>query len=268
MRVTEASLEALSERLARETPVDVLRFVHRTFGRRAAILTSMQRAGTWLCRLADRAGLDFDVLFVDTGVLHEETRRTRDELARAHTNLRVITLSPARTFAAQTAEEGLLYLSVEGQERCCELRKAAPLHAQRGRYDALVSALRQGEGGARSKVRPVGLDLVMGALRVHPLAHVTNAELNRALAEDPGVVVNPLHAMGFRTIGCFPCTTPVLPDEPERAGRWRHLASVQYCGINPVDRGAAEGAIELDDRYAEALGASPSPPTPLPAGEG
>ncbi|MDI1443157.1 phosphoadenosine phosphosulfate reductase family protein [Polyangium sp. 6x1] len=253
MRVTDAGLEALNGRLASAAPLDVLRFVHQTFGRRAAILTSMQRAGTWLCRLADQAGLDFDVLFVDTGVLHEQTRATRDELARTHTNLRVITLSPTRTFAEQTAEEGLLYLSVEGQERCCDLRKTAPLHALRGRYDVLVSALRQGEGGARSKVRPVGIDLAMGALRVHPLAHVTNEALDQAIAADPGVVVNPLHAMGFRTIGCFPCTTPVLPDESERAGRWRHLASVQYCGINPVDRGVAEGGIELDDRYAEAL---------------
>src|SRR5688572_11965527 len=115
MRVTEASLEALNARLEGAEPLDVLRFVHRTFGKRAAILSSMQRAGTLLCRLADRAGLDFDVVFVDTGVLHTETLRTRDELARTHPHLRVITLSPARTFAEQTAEEGLLYLSPDGQ---------------------------------------------------------------------------------------------------------------------------------------------------------
>jgi phosphoadenosine phosphosulfate reductase len=60
--------------------------------------------------------------------------------------------------------------------------------------------------------------------------------------------------MGFPTIGCFPCTTPVLPDEPERAGRWRHLASVTYCGINPVDRSEDDdGGIDLDDRYRAAL---------------
>jgi phosphoadenosine phosphosulfate reductase len=61
--------------------------------------------------------------------------------------------------------------------------------------------------------------------------------------------------MGFPTIGCFPCTTPVLPGEPERAGRWRHLAGVDYCGINPTDRAPeAPSFIELDDRYAPALG--------------
>lgn len=250
MHITERHLEPLNRRFQGAPPVELLRFVHETFGSRAAILSSMQRAGTAMCHMADRAGLSFDVLFVDTGVLHAETLATRDELARTHPNLRVVTLSPERSFAQQTREEGLLYLSKEGQERCCDLRKSAPLRAVRGRYDALVAALRRGEGGARSKVTPFGLDLANNALRVHPFASLSNEELDAYLAAHPDVVVNPLHAMGFRTIGCFPCTTPVLPDEPERAGRWRHLANVTYCGINPVDRGETEGGIELDDRYA------------------
>jgi phosphoadenosine phosphosulfate reductase len=46
----------------------------------------------------------------------------------------------------------------------------------------------------------------------------------------------------------------VRPDEPERAGRWRHLAGVDYCGINPTDRRSeGETFIELDDRYAPAF---------------
>jgi phosphoadenosine phosphosulfate reductase len=64
------------------------------------------------------------------------------------------------------------------------------------------------------------------------------------------MALNPLHAMGFPSIGCYTCTTPILPGEPERAGRWRHLAGVEYCGINPQDRGVVETSIELDDRYA------------------
>lgn len=253
MRVSRVELEGLNTRFQDADPLETLRFAHETFGRRAAILSSMQRAGTALCYLADRAGLDFDVLFVDTGVLHQETLATRDELARTHPHLRVRTLAPERTFAQQTAEEGLLYLSREGQERCCELRKSAPLAKVRGQYDALIGALRRGEGGARAAVETFGVDPEMNALRIHPFAKVAADELDALIVQAPGVVMNPLHAMGFPTIGCFPCTTPVLPDEPERAGRWRHLASVQYCGINPVDRARA-GEIELEDRYAAALG--------------
>jgi len=218
MRVTEPLLRSLNERFAEAEPIAILRFAREAFGERAAILSSMQRAGTALCHLADRAGLAFDVLFVDTGVLHQETLATRDALRAAHPNLRVVTLAPARTFAEQTRDEGLLYMTREGQERCCHLRKTEPLLAVKGRYDALLGAVRRDEGGARSRVRVFELDPAMGALRVQPFAGLTNEALDAYLAEHPDVVVNPLHAMGFPTIGCFPCTTPVRPDEPARAG--------------------------------------------------
>ena len=253
MRITPSLLEALNERFEAETPVGLLRFVHEVFGPRVAILSSMQRAGTALCHMADRAGLSFDVLFVDTGVLHAETLQTRDALAVTHPRLTVRTLHPAQSFAAQTAAEGLLYLSPEGQERCCDRRKTAPLLSQKGRYDALINGLRRDEGGKRARVRPFGVDPAMNALRIHPFAGLSREDLDAYIDAHPDVVMNPLHAMGFPSIGCFTCTTPVRPDEPERAGRWRHLAGVAYCGINPVDRGAAIDVIELDDRYASAL---------------
>jgi phosphoadenosine phosphosulfate reductase len=253
MQIAASDLDALDRRFADASPVDILRFAHSVFGARLAILSSMQRAGTMLCHMADRAGLDVDVLFVDTGVLHAETLATRDRLAATHRHLRVVTLSPERTFAEQTRVEGVLYLTREGQERCCDLRKSVPLHGARGRYDALVGALRRDEGGARSKVRVFDVDTEMNALRVHPLVNVTRAQIDAYAREHEDVVVNPLHAMGFPTIGCFPCTTPVREDEAERAGRWRHLAGVEYCGINPTDRGGAK-TVTLDERYRAALG--------------
>jgi phosphoadenosine phosphosulfate reductase len=60
--------------------------------------------------------------------------------------------------------------------------------------------------------------------------------------------------MGFPTIGCYTCTTPVRPDEDARAGRWRHLADVAYCGINPTDRRQdAPEAVEVGDQVGELL---------------
>jgi phosphoadenosine phosphosulfate reductase len=254
MRLVRKDLETVNGELERLTPLAFLRWAHTTFGKRAAILSSMQRAGSVLCHMADRAGLDFDVLFVDTGVLHRETLETRDALARTHGKLRVRTLSPERSFADQTRHEGVLYLSKEGQERCCDLRKNAPLRSVRGQYDALLGALRRGEGGARSEISPLSLDVELNLLRVHPFVSFGKEDLEKYVESHRDVVINPLHSMGFPTIGCFPCTTPVREDEPERAGRWRHLAGVEYCGINPSDRSdAAEGGIEIDDRYALAL---------------
>ncbi len=256
MRLYRRDLEAVSRRLESRSPIEILTWAHATFGSRAAILSSMQRAGSVLCHMADRAGLGFDVLFVDTGVLHRETLETRDQVARSHRRLNLVTLSPERTFAEQTKDEGLLYVSREGQERCCDLRKSAPLRSVRGRYDALVSALRRGEGGARSRINVLDLDDELGALRVHPFVAFATADLDAYVAAHADVAINPLHAMGFPTIGCFPCPTPVRPDEPERAGRWRHLAGVEYCGINPTDRGqGVEASLEIDDRYARVFAA-------------
>jgi len=258
MRLLRKDLENINARLETQSPQEILGWVAATFGPRAAILSSMQKAGTALCHIAEQAGKPFDVLFVDTGVLHQETLMTRDLLARSHRHLRVITLSPAQSFAEQTRELGLLYLSREGQEQCCDLRKTAPLHGVRGRYDVFVSGLRRQEGKARSRIGMIELDEAMGALRVHPLANWSADDLERYLASHAGAVVNPLHHMGFPTIGCFTCTTPVRPDEPERAGRWRHLAGVDYCGINPTDRSPAnEASIDLDERYRAALSLGP-----------
>jgi phosphoadenosine phosphosulfate reductase len=246
-------LEALNARLEASAPLDILRWTQATFGGRAAILSSMQRAGSVLCHMADRAGLPYDVLFVDTGVLHPETLATRDALAASHPHLNVVTLTPERSLLEQTEQEGLLYITKEGQERCCDLRKSAPLRAVRGRYDALIAALRRDEGGARRAIRVLELDHEMGALRVHPFAAASREQLEVYEREHPDVVLNPLHRLGFPTIGCYTCTTPVLPDEPERAGRWRHLAGVTYCGINPTDRVAEDRPIELDDAYRSHL---------------
>jgi phosphoadenosine phosphosulfate reductase len=168
----------------------------------------------------------------------------------------VRTLGPELDFATQTAREGVLYLSKEGQERCCDLRKSAPLRAVTGQYDALIGALRRDEGGKRAGVRIFDLDAEMNALRIHPFAGLDREALDAYVAAHADVVLNPLHSMGFPTIGCFPCTTPVRPDEGERAGRWRHLAGVEYCGINPTDRGGPPPSIDLDDRYAALLGAA------------
>ena len=236
MLIDNPTLATLEAALSALSPLDLLRLTHEVFGPRAAILSSMQRAGTALCHLADRARLGFDVLFVDTGVLHAETLSTRDRLIESHPHLRVRTLMPERSFEQQTRDEGLLYLSKEGQERCCGLRKSEPLAKVKGEYDVLIGALRKGEGGPRASVTRVAVDPALSVLRIHPFADWSAADLNRYFAEHPDVVLNPLHLMGFPTIGCFPCTTPGRPDEDERAGRWRHLADVAYCGINPTDR--------------------------------
>ena len=45
------------------------------------------------------------------------------------------------------------------------------------------------------------------------------------------VPYNPLHDLGYPSIGCRPCTSPVLPGEDDRPGRWRGSARTE-CGLH------------------------------------
>lgn len=233
-KLAQSDLRLLNERLESSSPQEIIRWAAGLFGTRLAVMSAMQKAGTTVCHMVSSLGLKLDVLFVDTGVLFPETYETRDRVHSEY-GLNVVTLQPELTMAEQTSQLGVLYLTKEGQERCCDLRKTVPLLQARGRYDALISSLRRGDGEARANVPILAVDPKMNCLRINALANFDSEQMADYVREHQ-VIVNPLHDQGYTTIGCNRCTTPVLPDEPRRAGRWRHLGQWSaYCGINPTD---------------------------------
>ena len=233
-RLTQADLAALNAQFETSSPPDLIRWAHGLFGDRLAALSTMQRAGSAVCHMLGELKLGVPVLFVDTGVLFPESLAHRDRIADLY-GLEVRTLSPALTMAEQTDEYGALYLTPEGQAECCKMRKSDPLLAVADQYDALISSLRRSDGGPRGRTPVLSCDPETNTLRINPLVTVPDEEL-KAYTERHAIPPNPLHAQGYATIGCNRCTTPVLPGEPKRAGRWRHLGPwSQYCGINPTD---------------------------------
>lgn len=245
-RLTQADLAPLNKTLEERTPQELLSWASSIFGDRLAILSAMQLAGSIVCHMVSKAKLQIPVLFVDTGVNFQETLDTRDRLINEQ-GLNVITLHPEMTMADQIKKFGILYLTPEGQKECCHMRKIEPLQTARGKYDGIIGSLRRAEGGRRGGVPILALDPEMNAVRVNVLANMTDEQFHQYVAEHD-VIVNPLHDQGFTTISCNRCTTPVLPNEPPRAGRWRHLGPWSaYCHINPTDKddGTSQG-IQLE----------------------
>ena len=119
--------------------------------------------------------VDADVasLFVDTGVLFEETLETRDRMIEEY-GLNIVTLAPEQTMADQTAELGVLYLSVDGQKQCCDLRKTQPLLKVADEYDALLGSLRRSDGGNRAACPILAVDSATNTLRVNPMVNISN----------------------------------------------------------------------------------------------
>lgn len=233
-RLSQADLSQLNKTFEERTPDELLQWASTIFGTRVAALSAMQMAGSVICHMLYRLQINMRVLFVDTGVNFQETLDTRDRLAREY-QLEIVTLKPRQSMDEQTKQYGILYLTADGQKECCEMRKTAPLHEARGQFDCLVGSLRRAEGGARGRCPILSVDPQMNCLRINPLANLGDDAMDRYIAEH-SVIINPLHFQGFSTISCNRCTTPVLPGEPKRAGRWRHLGPWSvYCGINPTD---------------------------------
>ncbi len=237
-RLSQADLVDLNQTFEERTPQELIAWAKEIFGDRVASISAMQQAGTAVCHMIHTTGADIPVIFVDTGVMFQETLDTRDRI-RDEYGLNVISLQPELTMTEQTEKYGVLYLTPEGQQQCCHMRKVEPLADVAGQYDAFIGSLRRSEGGRRESCPILMVDVPTNTLRINPLAVMTNEALADYL-KDNDVITNPLHEQGFTTIGCNRCTTPVLPNEPKRAGRWRHLGQwAVYCGINPTDRDPA-----------------------------
>jgi len=233
-RLSQARLAPLNKTFEERTPAELLRWAHEIFGNKVAAISAMQESGNVLCHMIGQLKLDVPVLFVDTGVMFQETLDTRDRLSSEY-GLDIRTLVPKLTMQEQTEKFGVLYLSVEGQQQCCHSRKVEPLLEIKGEFDAMLGSLRRSDGGKRGNCPILAVDTEMNTIRINPLANYSDEQLAEYIAEH-NVITNPLHKQGYSTIGCNRCTTPVMPQEPKRAGRWRHLGPWStYCGINPSD---------------------------------
>ncbi|MFN0199058.1 MAG: phosphoadenylyl-sulfate reductase [Planctomycetaceae bacterium] len=233
-RLTQADLADLNSTFEERTPQELIAWGVSVFGPRLAALSAMQESGTVICHMLHSMNAKVSVLFVDTGVSFQETLDTRDRVIHEY-GLDVITLMPDKTMDEQTQELGILYLTPEGQKQCCDLRKTIPMLKAKGQYDAMLGSLRRSEGGKRGQCPILAVDPQMNCVRINPLVNMNDEQLAEYIREHD-VIVNPLHGQGYPTIGCNRCTTPVMPNEPRRAGRWRHLGPWSvYCGINPTD---------------------------------
>jgi phosphoadenosine phosphosulfate reductase len=241
VRIDHAAANTTLEPLS---ALDRIRWAVDTLPGEVVLLSSMQKTAVVLMHLFHRLGLSNEVLFVDTGYHFFETLKMRDEYMRRY-RLNLVTLYPASTIEEQERlHGGKLFATIAGQPVCCQMRKEAPLlaHLATKRAPVLVNGLRRAEGGKRGNIQPLGLDPRTGGYQLSPIFDWTGGDVAAYIAEHD-LLVHPLHAANYPSIGCYPCTTPVQPGEDARAGRWRHLrvldadAAPEYCRINFSDGG-------------------------------
>ena len=184
-----------------------------------------------------------DVFTLDTGRLFPETIDTiAASEHRYGLKIRVVAPDPVEIerLVARDGVHGFRF-SLYARNSCCEARKIKPLRRALTGATSWITGLRREQSVGRAEVPFTLRDFDLGLLKINPLADWSLPRLEAYIREND-VPVNALHARGFPSIGCQPCTRAVLPGEDIRSGRWWwESPDHKECGLH-VKRLPAEAA--------------------------
>ena len=184
------------------------------------------------------------VFVLDTGRLPQATYDLIDRVRDRYGKPVEVVFPRAEDVQAMVREHGLnlFYESVEKRQLCCRLRKVEPLRRHLADLDAWVTGLRRDQGVTRGEVRKVELDPVHdGIIKVNPIADWTSDDVWKYVRAN-GVPVNRLHAQGYPSVGCDPCSRAIREGEDPRAGRWWwESAETRECGIHVGEEAEGSG---------------------------
>jgi len=174
------------------------------------------------------------VFTLDTGRLFEETlavfATTRDRYGLAIDTY--VPDSVALQSFVTSRGPNAFYDSVESRLECCRIRKVEPLGRALLGADVWVTGLRRGQSGNRADLPLVEWDNDHNLFKIHPVLDWEDEQLEVYIGKN-GIPVNRLHAKGFPSIGCAPCTRAVAPGQDPRAGRWWwEDATKRECGLH------------------------------------
>ena len=226
----------LANEYAEQHPGEILTLALNSFDNIAISFSGAE--DVVLVDMAIKVNPKVQVFSLDTGRLHPETYRVLEQVREKY-HVAVETLSPdAAAVEKLVKEKGLFSFYKDGHKECCGIRKVAPLRRKLATLDAWITGQRRDQSpGTRANVPVVEKDNAFSnaehtLYKFNPLANWTSAQVWHYIREND-VPFNELHNKGYISIGCEPCTRPVLPNQHEREGRWWwEDETIKECGLH------------------------------------
>lgn len=183
--------------------------------------------------------VDIPILFLETQKHFPETLHYVKDIIKQLDLKNVQFLSPDPALIKNIDADGQLWK--HQVNRCCWLRKVEPVSRalKEGGYTALITGRRIEQTPERHTMENAEID-EEGRIKFNPLRNWTRAQRDNYMQKH-NLPHHPLYALGYLSIGCAPCTTPVFLGEDERAGRWRHTRinndgdGKTECGLHVAD---------------------------------
>jgi phosphoadenosine phosphosulfate reductase len=241
MQPDTVDLDAVNRELADATPEAILAWTWRHFRPKVILTCSFQHDGVVLAHMLRDIAPEVPVVFINTGFHFSETLAYCEEIRRRF-GISVVELEPIMPRAQFATEHGL-DLHARHPDLCCHINKVEPLKRYLPGVRAWINGRRRDQAGTRQSLRVVE-GFQNDLYKVNPLASWTSRETFYYM-DRHGIPTHPLFDQGYASIGCAPCTRPVVPGESERDGRWAGSTKVE-CGLHtflepaPADGSDAE----------------------------
>lgn len=227
------------------------------------LATSMAAEDMVLTHAILSRGVRIGIFTLETGRLHAETLGMLDRVQERY-GYRIEAFYPdpaAVSHYVDTYGLNAFYESIDLRKACCGIRKVEPLNRALSGVEAWVTGQRREQSVTRTALDHVEHDAARNIEKYNPLADWTEADV-WAYLDSFDVPVNPLHARGYPSIGCEPCTRAVRVGEDSRAGRWwwesrdskecgLHVTSAPAEAVAPVDLRPVDSAVPTHDGKPE-----------------
>ena len=209
--------------------------IREEFAGRVALISSFGADAALLLSMVAEIDPITPVFFLETEKHFPETLDYVRTLTEKLDLKQVYWLKPDPMLVERSDPKGDLWNSQPN--RCCWLRKVEPLDraVRELGIEALITGRKRYQTSERAEMESIELDDKQ-IFRINPLAMWTKErQKEETLAR--GLPEHPLVSKGYLSIGCAPCTAPVLDGQDERAGRWAHTIGIEdeqktECGIH------------------------------------
>ena len=233
---TDLNIPALEAEYSQRMPREIIKFALETFNNLSISFSGAE--DVVLIDIASKITKDFRVFTLDTGRLHPETYQLLDQVRERYGIKLEVQFPDAAEVQALVEEKGLFSFYQDCHKECCGVRKVRPLRRKLNTLDAWITGQRKDQSpSTRNHIPVIEVDSAFSTpdhqlIKFNPLANWSSTrvwEYIRAF----NVPYNKLHERGFISIGCEPCTRPVLPSQHEREGRWWwEESTMKECGLH------------------------------------
>ena len=214
-------LHELKEQLAGKSTDSKLEILAGLFPGRVIFTTSFGVEDQVITEKIFSGNLDIKVVTLDTGRLFPETYEVFSQTVIKYKKKIDVYFPDYLSVEKLVTEKGpfSFYESLENRKECCRIRKVVPLRRALAGMECWISGIRAEQSDNRSQMSDLGYDDDKSLYTFHPVFDWSLEDVKKYIDEKK-IPYSALYDKGYLSIGCEPCTRPVLEGQDFRSGRW------------------------------------------------